>query len=219
MEVSEGTQVHSHLVIRTTMQLHGQIEDDHVLVTAALGPVLDVGIQEVVGVDAQEVDADALAVHVPRPVELVQVQAVSLDVLEERVVHLGGDGPAGVAVAPDLVGELGGGGAHRLVVPHAQPAVVRVGRIFVEGPLEVVGALPDGVLRGFPGFRHLLGLLSLGEVGVDGAHVVVQESEGRVIDNVGRDDEIFWVIKLVGDELRDGIVADPDLRWGVSPGT
>lgn len=78
--------------------------------------------------------------------------------------------------------------------------------------VEERAVFPDGELGCAPGPRGVLEGDELGEVGADGAEVVVHPGEGRVVDAVGGDEEVFRVVALGSDELGDCGVVDEDLR-------
>ena len=86
-----------------------------------------------------------------------------------------------------------------------------VRRILLKRPVEIVRAFPEGVLRRPPLFEDIAWLFDLREVRVEGANMVMEETERRVVNNVGRNDQVIWVGDLSGHKLRDSIVIDPYL--------
>ena len=79
-------------------------------------------------------------------------------------------------------------------------------------PVEQCAVFPFGELGCTPGQRGILEGYELREVWADGAEVIVHPGEGRVIDAIGRDKEVFGVVALGRDELGDGRVVDEDLE-------
>lgn len=154
--------------------------------------------------------------HRPRLFELVEIQSILLDVLKQGIVHLGSDSPTLVTVTPNIICKLVNRSLpHHLLVFNSQPPGVlmlwwRAHRV----PNSIVGAVPKGVLRGFPeiaGIRGVVWLLEFWQIWVKRPHAVVHEAEWRVVDDVSRDDERIGIFDLVGDKLGDSTIFDPEL--------
>jgi hypothetical protein len=117
-----------------------------------------------------------------------------------------------MTVAPDFVLELSYRSLiHHLVVLYSEPSVGAVRRILVKWPGEIVRAFPEGVLRRPPLFEDIGRLFDLREVRVKCANMVMKETQRRIINNVGRNDQVIWVGDLSGNKLRDSIIIDPYL--------
>lgn len=78
---------------------------------------------------------------------------------------------------------------------------VKEGTVF---PLRELGCAPGG-------FGCLLGRNELRKVGMDSAEVVVNPGESGIVNAVGGDEEIFWMIAFRGDKLGNRRVFDEDL--------
>lgn len=87
-------------------------------------------------------------------------------------------------------------------------------RVVLEFPLELLGSVPGRVSRRFPVVSSVCDverLESFGEVGVYRAHAHVKEAQGGIIDDITRDNKVVWVLYFACDEIRNGVVFDPDL--------
>lgn len=139
--------------------------------------------------------------------------------LEETIVLLRRDLPMPQALGERIEARRRNGRLlNRVIVSQRQPAMPFERRLelVVLRDMIVGRASPHGQLRRAP--AALLGLLlrtrrrQLREIGLDGVEAVVHPAERRLVDDIGRDDEVLGVLELMLHERRDGVVLDEHLR-------
>jgi hypothetical protein len=177
-------------------------------------------------------------------VELVPPQFVVFEVLKKAVMYLGAYDPRIIACTLPAVLDYS---CRRLVDiclrSKGQPPValegcpeclldlvvfglrvIRMNRIVCRaGPDRQFTGAPGGFVFGMRDWKKLGRRFEFGEIGVDRVEVEVDPGQSGLIDNVGADEEIFWVFNSAFDESGYGVIFDEELvrsrtAWSASVG-